>query len=563
MKPLDPRLLAHARASRGYIIGTAGAGALTAALVVAQVLLIASALGSVVSGGAGWEEIAPTVGWVAAVLAARVAVVTLQERFAHRAADAVITQLRGKVLTAAVDRGPRAFDAAASAELVTLVTRGLDDLAPYFVRYLPQLLMAAILTPATLVVLAAKDLFSGIIIALAIPMIPIFMILVGRMTQHYANRRLKVMDRLGGQLLDLLAGLPTLKALGREQGPGARVRELADAYARTTLQTLKVAFLSGAILEFFASISVALVAVVIGSRLVAGDTSLETALIAIMLAPEVLQPLRQVGAQFHNSANGIAAAEAAFEIIESTSPPSGTVACPPLGETTIAFDGVSVRAPGRALLAPADLSCRIEPGEITALVGPSGAGKSTAALLLLGLLRPEVGTVRLLGPSGHIDLLDVDPASLHAQITWVPQRPTLLPGTVAQNMTGNFSAPVTPTAAMGVAAAQAGLAVEELPRGWDTRIGHGGVGLSVGQRQRLALARALLADTPLVLLDEPTAHLDAATEREVTAAVEAIHRAGRTVVVIAHRPSVVAIASRVVAVSSRATEPAVTGGGAA
>lgn len=551
MKPLDPRLLAHARASRGYIIGTALAGAATAALVIAQVFLIARALGLAVQEGAALADIAPLIAWLAAVFAARIAVVTLQERVAHRAADAVVTELREKVLARAVDLGPRAFDAVGSAELVTLATRGLDDLAPYFVRYLPQLLMAATLTPATLVVLAANDLISGAIIAVAIPLIPVFMILVGRMTQHYASRRLVVMDRLGGQLLDLLAGLPTLKALGRERGPGARVRELGDAYARTTLQTLKVAFLSGAILEFFASISVALVAVVIGSRLVSGGTTLEVALVAIMLAPEVLQPLRQVGAQFHNSANGIAAAQSAFEILERPVLSPGTVACPPLAGTTVVFDGVGVRPPGRDLFAPADLSCRIVPGEITALVGPSGAGKSTAALLLLGLLRPDAGRILLEHEGSVTDLADVDPASLHEQITWVPQRPTILPGTLAQNLAGDFSDEVRPTAEMAQAAARAGLDVADLANGWDTLVGHGGVGLSVGQRQRLALARALLADTPLVLLDEPTAHLDAATEREVTDAVLAMH--GRTVVVIAHRPSIMAVAAQRVDVASRAT----------
>ena len=554
MKPLDPRLLAHARASRGYIIGTAIAGAATAVLVIAQVMLIARALGLAVSEGASLGDIAPLVGWLAGVLAARVAVVTIQERFAHRAADAVNTELREKVLTTAVDLGPRAFDSVASAELVTLVTRGLDDLAPYFVRYLPQLLMAATLTPVTLVVLLSRDLISGLIIAVAIPLIPVFMILVGRMTQNYANRRLAVMDRLGGQLLDLLAGLPTLKSLGRERGPGTRVRQLADAYARTTLQTLKVAFLSGAILEFFASISVALVAVVIGSRLVAGDTTLEIALVAIMLAPEVLQPLRQVGAQFHNSANGIAAAHSAFEILEREVRSPGTLPCPPLEETTIVFDGVSVRAPGRDLLAPANLSCRFEPSEVTALVGPSGAGKSTASLLLLGLLRPDAGEIRLEHAGASISLADIDPETLYAQITWVPQRPTILPGTLVQNVAGEFADAVEPTPEMEAAARSAGLVVGELADGWQTRVGHGGVGLSVGQRQRLALTRALLADTPLVLLDEPTAHLDAATEREVTDAVVALHRSGRTVIVIAHRPTVMAVATRLVDVASRATE---------
>ncbi len=352
---------------------------LTTALVVAQVLLIAHAIAPVIEGRASLPDVVPIVLALAAVLVARVLVLVVQESLAHRAATRVVAELREKVLDSAVSQGPRWLDATRSAEVVTLATRGLDDLGPYFVRYLPQLLLAAILSPTVLVVVFSIDLTSGFILLFALPLIPVFMWLVGRLTETHTERRLAMMERLGGQVLDLLAGLATLKALGRERGPGARVRVLADAYNATTLGALRIAFLSGAILEFIASISVALVAVVVGMRLVNGQLDLTTGLAAIMLAPEVLQPLRQVAAHFHASANGLAAATAAFDVIDLPVRDRGTAPAPPLSSTVLELRDVGVRAPGRAVLAPAHLDARIDPGEITVLVGETGAGKSTTA----------------------------------------------------------------------------------------------------------------------------------------------------------------------------------------
>lgn len=545
MKPFDRRLLRHATAARVYIGTTTAAGVVLTALVVAQALLIAHVISPVIDGEAGFADVRSLILALGAVLATRVAVLIGQERFAHRAATRVIAELRGSVLAHAVAQGPRWLDPARSAEVVTLATRGLDDLGPYFVRYLPQVLLAAILSPVTLAVVFSIDLTSGLILLLALPLIPLFMWLVGRLTESHTEQRLAMMERLGGQVLDLLAGLATLKALGREHGPGGRVRVLADAYNATTLGALRIAFLSGAILEFIASISVALVAVVVGMRLVHGDLDLTTGLAAIMLAPEVLQPLRQVAAHFHASANGLAAATAAFEVLDRPAPIHGDLPAPPLARSSIELRDVGVRAPGRALLAPAHLDAVIEPGEITVVVGPTGAGKSTTALLLLALLRPDEGRVLLHHDGTETDLADVEPASLHRQVAWVPQRPAIVPGTVAENVAGA----VTP--AVERAAALAGFDAAALPAGWDTRVGHGGVGLSVGQRQRLALTRALVSDAPFVLLDEPTAHLDAATEATVIAAIRELHRQGRTVVVIAHRPAVIGVATRVVEVAAR------------
>ncbi|MCM3659668.1 thiol reductant ABC exporter subunit CydD [Georgenia satyanarayanai] len=560
MKPLDPRLLRHARAARRYIALTTVLGLASAGLVVAQAILVAGAVAPVVDGDAGWAEVAPLVGWFAVVALARVLVTVVQESLAHRAAADVVAELRGSVLARAVALGPRGLRE--PTDVVMLVTRGLDDLEPYFVRYLPQLLLAATLTPATLVVVAGLDLGSAAIVAGTIPLIPVFMWLIGVLTQRFAADRLVAMQRLGAQLLDLLAGLSTLKALGRERGPGTRVRALGEAYTRTTMSTLKVAFLSGAVLELLASIAVALVAVTVGMRLVYGGLDLTTALAVLMLAPEAYRPIREVGTQFHASADGLAAAEQAFTVLEQPLPPAGTDPAPTVG--ALVLDGVGVLAPGRDVVAPAGLSVRVAPGRVTALVGPSGGGKTTTAMLALGLLRPDTGRVLVEPATGGapVDLAGLDPASWHAQVTWVPQRPVLVPGTVADAVVGE-SGEVDGRAEAAARASGLDEVLASLPQGWDTPLGQGGSGLSLGQRQRVALTRALLDPAALVVLDEPSAHLDAASEQRVLDVVSALRDQGRAVLVIAHRPMLVALADDVVEVLSSAREPAVAAGGGA
>lgn len=557
----------YARAARRYIILTAVTGALTAALVIAQAVLVARTISPVIGGQAGWADVAPLVLGLAAALGARLLVLHVQESRAHRAATATITELRAQVLRHTVALGPR-WQAQHATGTSTLVTRGLEDLEPYLTRYLPQLLLAATVTPATVVVMLTQDLASTVAVVLTIPLIPVFMILVGRMTASHSAERLETMKRLGGQVLDLLAGLPTLKALGREQGPEQRVRALGEAYNRATMSTLRVAFLSGAVLEFITTLSVAIIAVETGFRLLYGYMDLATALLVIMIAPEVYQPLRQVGFQFHASANGVAAADAVFQVLDTPVPEQGTRSAPDLSRTAISIEGLSVAA--RGAWAPCSLSATIEPGQLVALTGGSGAGKTTTAQVLLGLLPAGRGTVRLLPrptPPGHphraaslpggtpLELSQVDPASWWRQVTWVPQRPTIVPGTVRENVLGDDAATHSPAtqSRLEQAARQTGFneVVETLPAGWDTPLGHGGVGLSLGQRQRLSLTRALLATTPLVVLDEPTAHLDAASEAHVLRAVQALRDAGRTVVVIAHRAALVAVADQEVRVSAR------------
>ena len=309
----------YAHAARRYIAITALAGGMTALLVVAQAVLISRSVSPIITSRTALSAVAPRIALLALVMAARVIILYTQEALAHRAATRTIIELRRHVLQHAAALGPR-WQAEHSSDTATLLTRGLDDLEPYFTRYLPQLLLAATVTPLTALVMLVEDLPSAIAVACTIPLIPIFMILIGRLTQHHSEERLTAMERLGGQVLDLLAGLPTLKALGREIGPAGRVRALGRAYNTATMQTLRIAFLSGAVLEFITTLSVAIIAVQVGFRLLFGHMDLATALLVIMIAPEIYQPLRQVGFHFHASANGVAAANAVFEILDTPLP---------------------------------------------------------------------------------------------------------------------------------------------------------------------------------------------------------------------------------------------------
>ncbi|MET4226156.1 thiol reductant ABC exporter subunit CydD [Oerskovia enterophila] len=573
MKPLDPRLLRQARAARGYVVLTAVLGLVTAGLVVAQALLIASVLAPAIQGSLSLPDVGTPLTLLAAVVAVRAGVAWAQERFALKAATKTVAELREQVVSHAVALGPRWLATGRGPAVATLATRGLDDLEPYMVRYLPQLLLAATVTPATLAVVLGLDWISAIIIAVTIPLIPVFMILVGQLTAGTSERRLEVMQRLGSQVLDLMAGLPTLRAFGREHGPEKRVRALGDANRRATMGTLRVAFLSGMVLELLTTLSVALVAVGIGLRLVYGEVGLEPALAVLVLAPEVYLPLRQVGMHFHASTDGIAAANQAFEVLDEPLRPVGTTPAPSLAGSRITFEGVSVRAGDRDVLAPAALTTTFgsaggeagsasdapSSGTVVALTGPSGSGKTTTALVLLGLLAPDAGRVVVTPREGEpVDLAEIDPATWWPQVAWVPQRPTLTPGTVREVVLDGRE---VPDDELADAARLSGLdaVLDVLPDGWATPIGQGGVGLSVGQRQRVALTAALLGDpsrVPLVVLDEPTAHLDARGERAVLDAVRAWRDQGRTVVVVAHRTSLVELADQVVVVSSAALPPA-------
>ncbi|MGW0389436.1 thiol reductant ABC exporter subunit CydD [Streptomyces sp. NPDC003042] len=547
MKPIDPRLLRYARSTRLFLGAVVALGLAGAGLVVGQAMLIAEIVVGAFEEGLDGGALQTPLLLLAAVALGRGLVAWFTELAAHRASAAVKSELRGRLLDRAADLGPGWLSGQRTGSLVALATRGVDALDDYFSRYLPQLGLAVVVPVAVLARIVTEDWVSAAIIVVTLPLIPLFMILIGMATQSRMDRQWRLLSRLSGHFLDVVAGLPTLKVFGRAKAQAESIRKITDEYRQATMRTLRIAFLSSFALELLATLSVALVAVTVGMRLVHGDLDLYTGLVILILAPEAYLPLRQVGAQYHAAAEGLAAAEEIFEVLETPAEAPGGLLPVPDSGLRIELDGVEVQYEGRGASSPGPVSLVVEPGECVALTGPSGVGKSTLLNVLLGFVAPTAGRVRI----GSADLAELSRDQWRERIAWVPQRPHLFAGTIAENV--RLARPGAPDEAVDAALREAGAweFVSALPFGVRTSLGEGGVGLSAGQRQRLALARAFLADRPVLLLDEPTAALDGETEAGVVDAVRRL-AVGRTVLLVVHRPALLALADRVVAVGEGA-----------
>lgn len=490
--PAMRRFLAASVVCGVVISGTTIASAVVLAQIVAGVITEPSQRSLAHWTGPLWVLVAL---WMIRTLAH-----WLQGRLSQRGATAVIAELAGEVLRTVTALPPRTL-AAHRDSAAALITRGLDGLRPYFTAYLPSLFLAGLLTPAAVVVIAVYDLSSAVIVLIALPLIPIFMVLIGLLTRERSAASLAAMTTLQSRLLDLVAGIPTLRALGRVGGSAQRIAELGAAHRRSAMSTLRIAFLSALVLELLATLGVALVAVGVGLRLVYGDMTLAAGLTALLLAPEVFWPLRRVGMEFHAAQDGKTAANKAFQLLEAVRPQ-------PAPEPALDVD--------------------LEPGVVTVLTGPNGVGKTTLLHTILGLDSPQ-------------------PQQWWNQVAWLAQRPVLVPGSVRDNL--ELFGPLTD---LDSACRAAGFdeVLAALPDGLDTVIGRGGVGLSLGQRQRLGLARVFGSPGKVLLLDEPTSHLDARMEARVLQAIVARARAGAAVLVVGHRDPVLAIGDRVLHMGS-------------
>jgi thiol reductant ABC exporter CydD subunit len=517
-------------------------GGVTACLVLAQAWLISSTVSAVVVHHRDLLLVRTTVVWLFLVIVARATLRWLGEVVATRASSAAKSDLRHALVEQIACLGPDGIDRERSSRLVVLATSGIDALDSYFARYLPQVVLATIIPITFVAVVLGVDWISAVIIAVTVPLIPLFMSLVGASTRVRMERQSTLLQRLAGHFLDVVAGLPTLKVFGRAKAQVTAIRDITDQYRTATMTTLKLGFLSSLILELLATYSVALVAVAVGLRLLGGHLSLTTALFVLILAPEVYLPLRLLGSNYHASAEGMAAARELFAVLERPRPSRGNRCdVPDPSRSALVVDRLAVSYPGRLLPALSDVSLAVDPGEALAIAGPSGCGKSTLLNVLLGLGPAWSGSVTV----GNMSLADLDPDAWRARVAWVPQRPHLFAWSIAANV--RLGRPDATDDDVWEAITDAGLdaVVQRLPRGVETRLGPEGARLSTGERQRVALARAFLRDAPLLLLDEPTANLDGRTEDSVLDTVRRL-TIGRTVLVAAHRPSLLALADRVV-----------------
>jgi ATP-binding cassette, subfamily C, bacterial CydD len=534
VKPVDPRLLRYATAARGYLAVTVALGLAGTGLILAQAGLLAHALASA-TAATPVTALSGTLAALLAVLLARAAAAWGGEVAALRAAAQVKSQLRQRLTAKALRLGPTWLAGQREGEINALTTRGLDALDPYFARYLPQLVLACLVPVAVLIRVALADWISALVIAATLPLIPVFAVLVGLHTKAQTRRQWALLGRLGGHFLDVVEGLPTLKIFGRAAAQAEVIAAVTNAHRRATMRTLRVAFLSSFVLELAATLATALVAVEVGLRLLAGHLDYQTALLVLLLTPEAFLPLRNVGAQFHASAEGTAAAERAVAILDTPLPARRSPATirsgpPDLRRAHIVLDEVSLGYPGRERLALDRVCLTIRPGEHLILTGPSGAGKSSLLALLLRFAVPGSGTIYVDGT----DLAMIPEDAWRDQVAWVPQRPHLFAATAAENIA--LGRPRATLDDIARAAEMSGAAefLGSLPEGYDTPLGERGLRLSAGQRQRIAIARAFLQDAPLLLLDEPTAHLDPLSASQVGRTLDGL-MAGRTVVHVTHR----------------------------
>ena len=537
--PLDPRLVRRARATLPFLAGLCVVGVATALLILAQAWLLSRGVSSVFAAH-HLDGVAMWCGLLAAVFCGRACLAWLQESLAHRASASVKSQLRRDILQARLSRPTDAT--MPSGTLISLMTTGLDALDGYYSKYLPQLVLAIIVPAVLATAIGLNDLTSLVIVVVTIPLIPVFMALIGWRTEAAVAKRFKVATRLANHFADLVAGLPTLQVFGRARAQLEGLRRTEAANRSETMRTLRISFLSSFILELLATLSVALVAVTVGFRVAAGGMDLRTSLFILILAPEVFLPVRQVGVLFHDAADGMAAAEVSFGLIESGRPtaPKSDVEIASPREVPVVISGLTHTYEGTDRAAPDGLSLRIEPGSVVALVGHSGGGKTTALSCLLGFIDPDSGSILV----GDRELIGADESvwqSWRRQLAYVPQVPAMMAGTVAENI--RLGCSDAPEAMLRDALDRCGAAAIPLNK----RIDDDAEGLSAGERRRVALARALVrveqAEAGLLVLDEPTAGLDADTEATV---LEAVRASGASVLVVSHRRNIIAAADVVV-----------------
>jgi ATP-binding cassette subfamily C protein CydD len=524
------------------------AGVIATLATLGQLALLAWVVSQLLVERASPASQLPAIAAMAGLLLLRALALFGQEQLGQAASLAIRSRVRGELLDHLARLGPGWLAGRHSAALASQLVEQVEALDGYVARFRPALALSVLSPLLVLAVALSLDWLAALFLLLAAPLIPLFMALVGMGAERLNREQFEAVARLSGHFIDRVRAISTLQLFGRARGATAEVHAAADDYRRRSMRTLRVAFLSSAVLEFFASVAIAVVAIYVGFGLLgyitygpSPELTLFSGLLVLLLAPEFFQPLRTLAQHYHDRAAALGAADGLLAILAEAPDPQRGIAPTSTNspDALLELDGAGVTRPGRGrVLGPVDL--RLAAGEVVALTGPSGSGKSTLLQLLAGFVAPGAGERRL---------------AAEASFAWMDQRPLLIRGSLADNL--RLAAPDASRGAMQVALAKAGLGalVEALPRGLDTPIGERGVGLSGGQAQRLALARVFLSGAPLVLLDEPTASLDVETEARVIEALEALAREGRTLVIATHHPALIAMASRRLAIEAgRVTE---------
>ena len=524
-----------------WLLLAVGLGVLSGFLLIAQAWCLARTIAGVIFSGAGLEQVRPWFLSMLGLFVLRAALAWAAEQAAFQAAVRVKLHLRNRLYTRIQDLGPVRLGQERTGDLANSLTDGIEALEAYYARFLPAIALTALAPLSIFAFLFPADWISALIMLVTAPLIPLFMILIGKGAERLNQKQWQKLARLAAHFLDLIQGLTTLKLFNASQREAEVVARISDEYRQSTMAVLRVAFLSSLTLEFFATVSIAVVAVSIGFRLFWGQMDFLHGFFVLLLAPEFYLPLRNMGTHYHGRMEAIGAAGRIIEILDAPgAQASGQGApVPDLSKATIGFQDVTFAYPSdrRALRR---LSFTIHPGERLALVGPSGAGKSTIVTLLLGFIRPDAGEILI----GEKSLQAIGIENWRRQLAWVPQNPRLFHGTLLENIRLGEPDATMKQVRKAAQLARADEFIDRLPRGYETFVGERGQGLSGGQIRRIALARAFLRDASLVILDEATASLDLESERQVAEGIEALSR-GRTMLIIAHRLQTVRNADRI------------------
>jgi ATP-binding cassette, subfamily C, bacterial CydD len=534
-------LLRRIPPARSYLVATVVVGLLAAVVTVAQMTFLSKIVDRVFLNGGGREQALTLLSLLLGAAVLRAGLLWVRETTAQQGAVRVKAELRERLFAHVLRLGPAYARSERSGELTTTLTEGVERLDPYFARYLPQVILSAVVPLLIAAYIVPRDLASAVLLVVTAPVIPVMMVLVGSYAEEHTRRQWLALSRMGAHFLDALQGLPTLKAFGRVAAEEEKVMRVSGEFRERTLKVLRYAFLSGLVLEFMTAAAIALVAVVLGVRLINGAVSFQDAFLVLLLTPEFYRPLRELGAHRHAGMEGKAAAERIFEILETPVPADGSSQVSLAGELEISFSGVRFTYSGRELPALDGLTLTLPAGSRTAVVGRSGSGKSTMVGLLLRFLDPDAGVISANG----VPIGDLPAGAWREHVALVPQRPHLFYGSVLENI--RLARPDACRAAVERAAELAGAAefIRRMPHGYDTQIGERGQRLSGGEAQRLAIARAFLKDAPLLVMDEPTSSLDPESEHLVRDALDRLAQ-GRTSLIVAHRLNTVSTADSIV-----------------